>query len=53
MNKFDSRDKTDTVSSWEPEVCANDMSKIVYSFPAGSQADKTLEISKKEPQFES
>lgn len=29
VNKFDSRDKIDTVSSWEPEVCANDMSKIV------------------------
>lgn len=29
VNKFDSRDKTATVSSWEPEIYANDMSKIV------------------------
>lgn len=29
VNKFDSRDKPDAVSSWEPEVHANDMSKVV------------------------
>lgn len=32
MNKFDSRDKTDTVSSWEPVVYANDMSKSSIKF---------------------
>lgn len=47
MNKFDSRDKTDTVSSWEPEVCANYMSKIVQSFPAGGQAELHYKLAKK------
>lgn len=32
VNKYDSRDKTDTVSSWEPVVYANDTSKSSIKF---------------------
>jgi len=33
VNRFDSRDKTDTVSSWEPEVYVNDTSNSSVKFP--------------------